>query len=216
MRNLTEVKVLNGGAILLAKVDALSKTILFFDTETSGLNPGSICQLSYLIINKKNVEAKNYFFKVDYVEPGAERVHGLSVEKLYKLSNNKTFNDNLFLLKSDFESADLLVGHNINFDLNFLIAEYRKSGHKFSFNETFCTMRYFTNICKIPHFNGHGYKWPRLEELTHFFNISDIDIIRETEKVFNCKDIGYHDARFDTVATYLSYVEGLREGVLFK
>ena len=200
----------------MSKADALSKKIIFLDTETSGLSPGSICQLSYLIINNNNIEAKNHFFKVDYVDPKAEEIHGLSVEKLYKLSNNRTFRDNLHLLKNDFDNADLLVGHNINFDLNFLIAEYRKSGHRFSFNDTFCTMRYFTNICKIPHFNGNGYKWPRLEELTQFFNISDIDIIKETKNVFNCKDVGYHDARFDTVATYLAYIEGLRKGVLVK
>ena len=210
--NILNYKILSGGAISLYKADALSKRILFFDTETSGLNPGSICQLSYLILDGNNIEAKNYFFKVDYVEPGAERIHGLSVEKLCKLSNNRTFNDNLYLLHSDFHNADLLVGHNISFDLKFILAEYRKCGRSFSLRESFCTMRYFTNICKIPHYRGYGYKWPRLEELTQFFNINDTDIRQETESIFDCQDVGYHDARFDTVATYLAYIEGLRRG----
>ena len=66
-----------------------SQSMLFFDTETTGLNPGNICQLSYIIVDGDNMESNNYFFKVDYVEPGAQRVHGLSVDKLFKLSNNK-------------------------------------------------------------------------------------------------------------------------------
>ena len=73
-------------------------------------------------------------------------------------------------------------------------------------------MKYFTNISKIPHYNGYGYKWPRLGELSQFFNINDTDIRQETESIFDCQDVGYHDARFDTVATYLAYIEGLRRG----
>lgn len=194
--------------------DLNSQKILFFDTETTGLNPGNICQLSYIIIDGDCIQANNHFFKVNYVEPGAQRVHGLSVEKLLKLSNNKTFKDNFNQLKTDFDSADLLVGHNISFDLKFVNSEYRQLGHNFRYNNSLCTMKHFTNICKIEKNGGYGYKWPKLEELTRFLNIKDKDIIKTTGEIFNCKGIGYHDARFDTVATYLSYMEGIRKGLI--
>lgn len=188
--------------------------MLFFDTETTGFRPGSICQLSYIIIDGNTLIPKNYFFKVDYVEPGAERIHGLSVRKLAKLSNNNTFKDHYNSLFNDFTHSDLLVGHNINFDLNFLRHEFRNCGHNFTYNDSLCTMRYFTNICRIPKNSGNGYKWPRLEELTKYFRIRDNEIIRETKELFKCKDSGYHDARFDTVATYLCFMKALEKGLI--
>lgn len=191
-----------------------SQKMLFFDTETTGFNPGNICQLSYIIIDGNDIESNNYFFKVDFVESGAQRVHGLSVDKLAKLSNNKTFKDNFSVLRNDFDNANLLVGHNISFDLNFINSEFRRCGHNFSYRDSLCTMRYFTNICKIPKAGGNGYKWPKLEELTRFLNIRDKEIVKVTEDIFNCNNTGYHDARFDTVATYLCYMKALKEGLV--
>ncbi len=187
--------------------------MLFFDTETTGLHPGNICQLSYIIIDKDDIKSNNYFFKVDYVEHGAEQVHGLSVEKLLKLSNDKSFKDYFFSLKDDFDSADLLIGHNISFDLKFIMSEYKRSGYNFIYNDSLCTMKYFTNTCKIQNSRGYGYKWPKLEELTNFLNINNKEIVKTTEDIFGSAGIGFHDARFDTVATYLSYMKGLKEGL---
>lgn len=136
------------------------------------------------------------------------------MEKLIKLSNNETFKDKISLFKNNFDHANLLVGHNIRFDLEFIISEYRQARYNFTYNDAFCTMKHFTNICKIPNYNGYGYKWPKLEELTNFFGISHKDIRKTTEDIFRCKDIGYHDARFDTVATYLSYMKGLERGLI--
>ena len=192
----------------------ISRKTLIFDTETSGLRPGNICQLSYLLIEGNKIQGKNHYFKVDYVEPGAENIHGLSVEKLLVLSDEKDFKDKFSLVEADFNRADLLVGHNISFDLNFLISEYQRAGQGFNLKDTFCTMKYFTNICRIEHWNGRGYKWPKLEELTNFLQISHSDIIKVTEEIFSSSDIGYHDARFDTVATYLSYLEGIKRGFI--
>lgn len=191
-----------------------SQKILFFDTETTGLNPGNICQLSYIIIDNEDIKSNNYFFKVDFVEPGAQQVHGLSVKKLIELSNDKSFKDYLFSLKNDFDNVDLLVGHNISFDLKFIISEYKRSGYNFTYKDSLCTMKCFTNICKISKRSGYGYKWPKLEELTYFLNIKNKDIVKTTENIFGCENIGYHDARFDTVATYLSYMKGLKQGLI--
>ena len=56
--------------------------ILFFDTETTGLFPGRIIQLSYVMTDGQTTVAKNFFFGVDYIEPSASAVHGFTVEKL--------------------------------------------------------------------------------------------------------------------------------------
>ena len=48
--------------------------VLYFDTETTGLRPGRICQLSYVMRTKESVQAKNMFFSVGYVEPSAAAV----------------------------------------------------------------------------------------------------------------------------------------------
>lgn len=187
--------------------------MLFFDTETTGLRPGNICQLSYIITNGEDVEPHNYFFKVDYIEPGAERIHGLSVRKLAALSNNRIFKDSFKEIREDFENAELLIGHNISFDLNFMKSEFSSCGHNYSYNESLCTMRYFTEICKIPKANGSGFKFPKLEELIIFFGIKNKEIISKTEEIFKSKS-GYHDARFDTVATYLCFMKALDNGLI--
>ena len=54
--------------------------ILFFDTETTGLMPGRIIQLSYIMQTETDVKAKNFFFYVDYIEPSAVAVHGFTPE----------------------------------------------------------------------------------------------------------------------------------------
>ncbi len=50
--------------------------MIFFDTETTGITPGNICQLSYIVVDTgvkpTKTEGKNVFFAVEYVEPEAE------------------------------------------------------------------------------------------------------------------------------------------------
>ena len=67
--------------------------ILYLDTETTGLYPGEICQLSYIMQDKDGATAKNFFFAVKDVEYGAYLVHGFSVQILKELSGGKTFSD---------------------------------------------------------------------------------------------------------------------------
>lgn len=97
--------------------------LLVFDTETTSLKPGQICQLSYITIDSSTKPQKttghNFFFAVEEVDPAAEAVHGFSAEKLYELSNGKYFEDSIEEFLKDFEEADFLIGHNVNFDIRF-------------------------------------------------------------------------------------------------
>ena len=85
--------------------------LLFFDTETTGIKPGNICQLSYITVDTstkpQTTTGHNFFFTVEDVEPSAEAVHGFSVEKLYELSNGMYFDDLVDEFYNDFREESL-------------------------------------------------------------------------------------------------------------
>lgn len=176
--------------------------ILYFDTETTGLHPGQICQLSYILQTKEKVVGKNFFFTVDYVEPSAQMVHGFSKQKLEFLSNGKRFADYFEQIRRDFESADLVVSHNVAFDFSFMRTEYERLNQIFKVKNEFCSMKKATPICCLKRSSGNGYKYPKLQELCSFTDVSDSEI-QKIVKDFYGQDIGFHDARFDTIAVYL-------------
>ena len=183
--------------------------ILYLDTETTGLYPGQVCQLSYIMQTKEETTAKNFFFTVDYVEYGAQQVHGLSVEKLKKLSNGLRFRDCIDEIKCDFERADLIIAHNFNFDYMFLSTEFNRQLLDLPIKQSFCSMKSMTPICKILKSNGKSFKYPKLNEMCKFYEISDSQIEKCAVKLFG--DTGeFHDARFDTTSVYLSINEGFK------
>lgn len=190
--------------------------ILLFDTETSGFKPGQICQLSYIIIDtiKKGLIGRNYFFEVDFVDKGAYDTHGLSVEKLKELSGGKTFYNHHEQIRKDFEAADIVVAHNIDFDKKFINAEFENCCLNALNKKTFCTMAHYTPICKIPGRYGKD-KWPKLEETIKFLNIKDEEAKNLAVKLFG-EVSGYHDSRFDIAGTYLILIEGLKRGLIPK
>ena len=186
----------------------MKKMILIFDTETTGLYPGNICQLSYVMQTTNDIEAKNFFFSVDNVELGAFLVHGLSAQKLKILSNGKRFRDCFYEIESDFSLADLIVSHNVDFDFMFMRSEYENLGKNFIVNNSFCTMKKSVPICKLPRKTGAGYKYPKLSELCAFFDIPDEEILSKTLQIFG-DGASYHDARFDTTALFLALNKGI-------
>lgn len=183
--------------------------IIYFDTETSGLRPGQICQLSYVKQNGDNLSSRNFFFTVDQVEYSAFLVHGFSVERLKALSSGKRFSDYVEQIEKDFLSADLVVAHNISFDNMFMRAEFERLNKNFCVNNEFCSMKKSTALCKLPRSRGQGYKYPKLSELCSFFGIENSVIQNSTERIFGTKT-GFHDARFDTTALFLSINKGMR------
>ena len=185
--------------------------ILYFDTETSGLRPGQICQLSYIMQTKEGFSSKNFFFTVDFVEISALMVHGFSVQKLSELSNGKRFKDFFDEIKKDFESADLIVAHNTSFDFSFMRAEYERLNEIFYIKNEFCSMKKATPICKLLRKSGTGYKYPKLQELCDFCGIKNEEILSFSSKAFDSKS-AFHDARFDTSAVYLAVNKMLEKG----
>lgn len=198
------------------------KKLLFLDTETTGFKPGQIAQLSYLIVEMNKdcmldkITPRNYFFIVETMDPGAEAVHGFSIEKLKILSEDKTFTDHHENINSDFDNC-IMICHNVEFDNRFMIAEFKRCEIYFK-PITFCTMEYFTDICKLPGYarNGHAYKYPKLSELINFYGISEDVVLINSKELYNSEDITFHDARFDSMCLYMAFKKGLESGDITK
>ena len=190
--------------------------LLIFDTETTSIKPGHICQLSYITIDAstkpQQTIGKNFFFTVDEMDPAAEAVHGFSLEKLYDLSNGQYIEDLIEEFINDFSEADFVIGLNVNFDVRFLKLELEAMGIDYEPKNMFCTMQYYRDICKILRPSG-DYKNPKLEEVINFLGITKDQISSKADELFQGSG-DYHDARFDTAATYLLIIEGLKKGYI--
>jgi DNA polymerase III epsilon subunit-like protein len=187
------------------------KTV-FLDTETTGFEPGNVVQLSYVIVDKQHEPvAQNFWFAVDYVEPGAERIHGMSVEILRQLSGGQVFADVSGIVARDL-SDSLLITHNVAFDRRFLETELQRCQRAWPARETFCTMQHFTPILRLP--GNYGYKWPRLEELMGYLHISAEDVQEKALQLFGTDAVGAHDARFDCTAVLECYQASVSAGLL--
>ena len=185
---------------------------LIFDTETTGLpqnynapvsdtdNWPRMVQLAWEIHNKtgKLIEAKNYIIKpVGFNIPfSAEKVHGISTEKALNEGFDLNFVLNEFNLA--LEKSSLIVGHNIEFDLKIVGAEYFRTGIE-NFLEkknSICTMETSTDYCALPGGKSGKYKWPNLAELHN--------------KLFNEGFEEAHNASADVAATSRCFLELVR------
>ena len=69
---------------------------VYLDTETTDFIPGQIAELTMIVEDtdeKRIVDRLNYYFTVDEMTEGAEKVHGFSIELLKQLSSGKRFED---------------------------------------------------------------------------------------------------------------------------
>lgn len=182
--------------------------IIYFDTETTGLNvsltQGQICQLAYTICENGNVTAKNFFFAVDYIDPAASQVTGLTVPILYKLSGGQRFADKIDEIEEDFVSADHIVAHNFSFDKKFMEMEFMRLNREFAYKNGVCSMRSTADFLQIstPYCRTR-FKNPNLKELGDAFGVSDEEVIQTAIELYNSSSAA-HDARFDTVKLMLA------------
>lgn len=188
----------------------------FLDTETTGLKPGHIAQLTYILTDDdlQIQKTENLFFKIPEgsMEEGAQEVHGLYEEVLNDLSNGKSFSQHAFRILKDLQNSTLIC-HNVEFDLNYLKTEFEECGIIYNPN-TFCTMEHFTPLCKLPPKPGKtGYKWPRLQETLNFLNIAPEEALEKTRELFG-ESNGFHDSRFDTMGLFMIYKKGKEMGLI--
>lgn len=193
---------------------------LFFDTETTGLPKNKmydaspsrsdiwprLVQIAWLLVDCDGnvIKKKSAIIYPDgfTIPQDATNVHHITTERARR--EGLPLLDILEEFMQDFEKAECLVAHNIEFDQHIIGAElYRLNIPYKSFMDkgSICTMRSSTNYCKLPNPNGYdNYKWPKLEEL---YSI-----------LFERKFVDAHDALADITATKDCFFELKRRGVL--
>ncbi|MGC9343162.1 MAG: DNA polymerase III subunit alpha, partial [Bacteroidales bacterium] len=152
--------------------------------------------------NGKFIEAKNFIIKPDNftIPYSAEKVHGISTDKAMK--EGVEINEVLDAFTKDLENSKLIAGHNIEFDIKILAAEYLRSGRKNLLEKTpfVCTKIESTDYCALPGGRGGKFKWPNLFELH--------------EKLFSQTFEEAHNASADVEATARCFFELARIGVI--
>ena len=150
---------------------------LFFDTETTGFpsntleardpKQGRACQVAFILSNEEGrpLAAFQSLILPDgwKITDGARGVHGLDDEMCmtHGMKSKMTFQ----VFQRFAAKADVLVAHNIDFDLKIMNIEAKAHGLEMpEFEHQQCTMKASTDLCKIPKKRGSGYKWPKLEE----------------------------------------------------
>ncbi len=114
---------------LLRRMTLGKSTIIAFDLETTGTNTSTdqIVQIAYGFY--ENGELKNPVTKLFKptipINPGAQRVHGISMEKL---QNEPYFKSDAAEIRDIFSKAEGLMGYNVGFDISLIQAEFERSG----------------------------------------------------------------------------------------
>lgn len=186
------------------------KTIIV-DTESNGMRPEQLCQLSYIIAENGTLTGRNFFFSVSCMNEYAQKKHGFSKKRLYDLSGGRDFKYFFSQFADDFNGADLICGHNVSSDTRMLKIAFSDTGYAFPTIREFCTMQHFDNAMHLKDRNGR-HKPPRLSELCGYMGIKDERIQRFCVEMFGKSAYRAHDARFDVAATCMCIKEGQRRG----
>ncbi len=179
--------------------------ILFFDTETTGIdvNKDRVVEIAWILATAagETILEDSRIIKPSGFEIPAESeaIHGISTE--LATNEGEDLTKVLADFFSDMEDADLLVGHNLQYDRNIIRRECLRT--KINSNPLskpqFCTMINSTAFCRIPRGNGNCYKFPRLKEAYEIIVRADL--------------IDCHDALVDTEACKAIFFSGIDQGI---
>ena len=189
---------------------------LFIDTETTGLpindkvaytnldNWPYLVQVAliieddnYGILAKRNIILKPNGYSIP---ESSARIHGISNAQAVKEGEDRK--QVICFLDTVLYNSDIIIGHNVSFDLNVVKAEIiRVKGIENTLfvkkkHNIIDTMNLGVNVCKIPNLSFYSsqsqpYKYPKLAELYY--------------KLFNKHFDNQHDAMSDIQATYDCY-----------
>ncbi len=189
---------------------------LIFDTETTGRIENwkapvtdvdafpRVVQLAWQLHDYKGelIEVKNYIIKPDgYTIPfNAEKIHGISTERAEKMGMPIEFVMDEF--KKALAETDFAVGHNVEFDMKVMGAEYARADRDDGLmkKRTLDTMLMSIDFCQLPGGRGKGFKYPTLSELN--------------QKLFGEAVDNAHNASADVEATARCFLELIRLDVI--
>lgn len=191
---------------------------IFFDTECNGLpkyynidvcitsNWPRLIQLAWIVTDEVGniVKRQNYIIKPDGFVINDKIAVLTSINTTRAQREGVELVNALSEFMADIEEAQLVIGHNIDFDMHIVGCELFRENmnyNKLMTKPSICTMQKSTNFCAIPINGNHaGYKWPKLEELH--------------QKLFGTTFAGAHDAMSDVEATRKCYFELKKRGIL--
>lgn len=146
--------------------------ILVLDTETTdkppkiSLLPGtvdfwpSIVQISFILLDDTTYKYTSYDYVIKTSRP-IENSHIHGITKSMNTVRGYDFADIYAIYTLCIQQADLVIGHNLSFDLNMIRAEcYRNKVEYVAPRLTYCTMMSTRYVCNLP-----NHKWPTLREL---------------------------------------------------
>jgi len=198
-----------------------------FDTETTGLPKAKIIemdnlhlwphiiQFSYILFDTETnqvIKIVDSIVKLDteiIISEESVKLHGITKEISQK--NGKNINSIIGEFFQDIKDVDLIIGHNLNFDLNMLKAELSRlifigNNEKKKYYDYFiklekqqnfyCTMQESIELCNIiaKFKNGDTYvKFPRLSELYE-------TLFKETPK-------NLHNSLNDVIVTFVCFMK---------
>jgi DNA polymerase-3 subunit alpha len=177
---------------------------LIFDTETTGIprnktaplsdldNWPRLVQLAWQLHDSKGklLSQHNYIVRPDGfdIPYKAEQIHGVSTKRA--LAEGHPLKEVLDLFVEDLAKTSRLVGHNIEFDINIIGAEFIRqqfNSERFLTIDNLDTGISSTEFCQMTGGIGGKLKMPRLVELH--------------EKLFGKNFGDAHDAAYDVAAT---------------
>ena len=153
---------------------------LILDTETNGIGTfrparQRLVQWSWILYDEKNGNT----IEKDYFVYGADKIsehvpHSITVDYLQK--NGHNFLEVYKIFKKDLNNIDIIVAHNLSFDIGILRNEMKLNGlideerDKLKKKRSFCTMKQLTEYCNILRKKKDGSlskqkKWPNLAEM---------------------------------------------------
>ncbi len=189
---------------------------LIFDTETTGLprnynapltdfdNWPRMVQLAWQLHDEKGniLQHQSIIIRPEgFTIPFATiQIHGITNERA--LEEGADLRESLNSFRSAVSAATYLCGHNIEFDINIIGAEFLRSGLDNPLEEKpFIDTKndQTTEFCAIPGGRGGKFKWPTLTELY--------------SRLFNSTFEEAHNAAFDVEATAKVFFEVLKRGI---
>jgi DNA polymerase-3 subunit epsilon len=171
---------------------------LFFDTETTDKRPGRarLVQLAAVLSYPDGREAMslNAMIKCGVPIPAeTSAIHGITDEMSQQLGMPE--GDALVVFEHMVRCAQLLIGHNISYDIGVMEAAFKlmdgAGADPFKGKQSFCTKDNTVNICRLPKNTGHsGFKWPSLKEAYFHFFQEDFDGAHNAlADVHACRDV---------------------------
>lgn len=190
-------------------------TIIFFDTETTGLpldcnapsskldNWPRLVQLAWIVSDCDGnvISSENHIiipngFEIPSISAS---IHGITTE--IAKSKGEKLVDVIDKFLGVLQNATAIAGHNISFDQHIVEAEILRCGRSNILKSmpAYCTMKMSANYCNILNSNKEV-KWPTLQELIF--------------KLYGEKFEGAHNAMADIKATYRCFFTLVKLGVI--